>query len=351
MNQINQAARNGTFKAELASQLCNGTSNAHPWGMTAAEAGSVCNKALPKVAILLCTYHGQNYLTEQLDSIEAQTHANWEIWASDDGSLDNTHAILDAYQKKWSMDRISIHFGPAEGFAANFLSLACKASIHADYYAFSDQDDIWEADKLERAVRWLETVPPNTPALCCSRTRLVDAANNEIGLSPLFFKPPSFANALMQNIGGGNTMVFNNEARALLREAGECLPVVTHDWWAYLVVTGCGGKVFYDSKPTLRYRQHESNVVGMSTSWAARIKRIYMMMDGRFRKWNDGNIAGLNILKNRLTPESRDILDRFVQARKMSLVPRIIQFKRSGVYRQTVLGNIGLIVAVILGKI
>jgi len=86
---------------------------------------------------------------------------------------------------------------PAEGFVANFLSLTCKASIEADYYAYSDQDDVWESDKLERAVRWLQTVPENIPALYCSRTRLVDAENNEIGLSPLFSKPPSFANALI----------------------------------------------------------------------------------------------------------------------------------------------------------
>lgn len=198
----------------------------------------------PRVAILLCTYHGQHYLAEQLESFAAQSHKNWEVWASDDGSQDETHAILKAHQEKWPEGRLSIHFGPAEGFAANFLSLTCKASIEADYYAYSDQDDVWEADKLERAVRWLETIPPNMPALYCGRTRLVDADNNEIGLSPLFSKLPSFANALMQNIGGGNTMVFNNAARALLREAGEDTPVITHDWWAYMVVSGCGGKCF-----------------------------------------------------------------------------------------------------------
>ena len=173
--------------------------------------------AQPKVAILLCTYHGQHYLAEQLDSFAAQSHSNWEVWASDDGSKDDTHAILEAYQQKWPDGRLSIHFGPAEGFAANFLSLTCKASIDADYYAYSDQDDIWEPNKLARAVEWLNTLPENIPALYCSRTRLVDSNNNEIGVSPLFAKPPSFANALMQNIGGGNTMVFNNAARNLLR--------------------------------------------------------------------------------------------------------------------------------------
>lgn len=309
------------------------------------------NDVQPKVAILLCTYHGQHYLAEQLDSFAAQTHDNWEVWASDDGSEDDTHEILATYQQKWPAGRLSIHFGPAEGFVANFLSLTCKASIEADYYAYSDQDDVWDSDKLERAVRWLQTVPEQIPALYCSRTRLVDAENNEIGLSPLFSKPPSFANALMQNIGGGNTMVFNNAARALLREAGETAPIIIHDWWTYMVVMGCGGKVFYDSFPSLRYRQHDGNLVGMNATWAARFKRIRMQWKGHFRNWNDSNIAGLRKLQHKLTPENRKTLERFANARQMSLIPRLINLKRSGIYRQTLLGNLALIASAIFGKI
>lgn len=307
--------------------------------------------AASRVAILLCTYRGQRYLAEQLDSFAAQSHTNWEVWASDDGSEDDTHSILDAYKKRWGVGRLSIHLGPAEGFAANFLSLTCNASINAEFYAYSDQDDVWEADKLSRAVRWLESLPANIPALYCSRTRLVDSDNNEIGVSPLFTKPPSFANALMQNIGGGNTMVFNKAARKLLREAGENKSVITHDWWVYMVVTGCGGLVFYDSKPTLRYRQHGGNLVGTNANWAARLKRARMVFQGRFKCWNDRNISALLTLEHRLTPENREVLRRFSRARGMSLIPRLIQLKRSGIYRQTLLGNISLVVAAILGKI
>lgn len=352
MNQLNQigigVVANNDF---LKSRPDRETTVAGAVAMPEKDAPHEINNALPKVAILLCTYHGQHYLAEQLDSFQAQSHSNWEVWASDDGSEDNTHAILEAYQQKWPVGRLSIHFGPSEGFAANFLSLTCRASIEADYYAYADQDDVWESDKLERAVRWLQTVPENTPALYCSRTRLVDAENNEIGLSPLFCKPPSFANALMQNIGGGNTMVFNNAARALLREAGEDTPVITHDWWAYMVVSGCGGKVFYDSHPSLRYRQHDGNLVGMNATWAARFKRIRMLWEGRFRNWNDSNIAGLRKLQHKLTPENRETLERFAKARQMSLIPRLTHLKRSGIYRQTLFGNLGLIAAAIFGKI
>lgn len=306
---------------------------------------------LPKVAILLCTYQGQRYLAEQLTSFEIQSHTSWEVWASDDGSEDDTHMILEAYQRKWPEGRLFVRSGPAEGFAANFLSLTCKDIIGADYYAYSDQDDIWEADKLARAVRWLQTQPVDTPALYCSRTRLVDADNNEIGVSPLFLKPPSFANALMQNIGGGNTMVFNNAARELLREAGGDRAVITHDWWAYIVVTGCGGHVFYDSEPTLRYRQHSDNLIGTNSNWASRFKRIRMLFQGHFKYWNDSNILALRTLEHRLTPENREIFQCYAKARKMSLIPRLVLLKRSGIYRQTFLGNIGLIAAAIFGKV
>jgi len=309
------------------------------------------NDVLPKVAVLLCTYHGQQYLSEQLDSIEGQTHGNWEVWASDDGSEDDTHTILERYRSKWGEERISIHYGPAEGFVSNFLSLVCKADIQAECYAFSDQDDIWEPDKLQRAVEWLSSVPKDVPALYCSRTRLVDAENRDLGLSPLFSRPPSFGNALIQNIGGANTMVFNDAARRLIREVGENVEVVSHDSWTYMVVTGCGGKVKYDAYPSLRYRQHGNNVVGTNSTWAARRVRIRMLWQGHLRTWNDRHLVALQRLHSHLTPESRYTLELLARARKRSLVPRLIGLKKSGIYRQTLLGNLGLLAAAIFKKI
>lgn len=309
------------------------------------------NVEQPKVAILLATYQGQEYLAEQLDSFAAQTHHNWGLWVSDDGSQDDTHAILEQYKKAWPSGRLFIHNGPAEGFAANFLSLTCKANISETYYAYADQDDVWEDDKLERAVQWLQGVPAHIPALYCGRTLLVDQHNREIGVSPLFTKPPSFANALMQNIGGGNTMVFNNAARALIQEAGEGIPVVTHDWWAYMLVSGCGGQVFYDAKATLRYRQHENNLVGMNSSWSARLTRIRMLWHGRYKQWIEGNIMALELMAHRLTSENRSILEQFAAARKMGLFSRLIHLKRSGIYRQTLFGNLGLLIGSILNKL
>jgi glycosyltransferase involved in cell wall biosynthesis len=304
-----------------------------------------------KVAILLCTYHGQSYLAEQLDSFEAQTFKNWSVFASDDGSTDDTHAILEAYRKRWCANKLSIHFGPAEGFVPNFLSLACNASIQADYYAYSDQDDIWEANKLQRALEWLRSVPAHVPALYGSRTRIVNKGNEPIGMSPLFTKPPCFANALMQNIAGGNTMVFNEAARQLLRQVGDKVVVVSHDWWVYLVVSGCGGEVFYDPYPSVRYRQHDSNLIGINRSWKARMARMQMVAKGNFKHWNDVNIAAIQVLRNRLTPANQTSLQLFALARTQPLLRRLWMLKRSGVRRQSLPSNIALLIAVFFGKI
>jgi hypothetical protein len=228
--------------------------------------------------------------------------------------------------------------------------LACNPSIQADFYAYADQDDVWEADKLGRALQWLESVPANVPALYCARTRLVDSNNQDIGFTPLFGNP-CFANALVQSIAGGNTMVFNNAARALLRQAGTELDVVFHDWWTYMAVTGCGGQVFFDPVPTLRYRQHGANVIGGNSSWGARLQRMRKLWQGQHRKWNGDNIAALRKLESRLTPENRQILHQFALAREKNLIPRLVHLGRSGVRRQTRLGNIALFAAAIFKRL
>lgn len=308
------------------------------------------SKSGPHVAILLCTFHGQKYLAEQLESFAAQTYSQWAVWASDDKSSDDTRTILESYVAKWGVERLSICLGPSKGFAANFLSLTCNAEIGADYYAYSDQDDVWEADKLARAVAYLQSVQAGAPAVYCSRTRLVDADNKQIGLSPLFSKPPSFANALMQNIGGGNTMVFNKAARELLRLAGKDVNVISHDWWIYLVVMGCGGQVYYDPCPSLRYRQHCSNLIGANVSLGSRIARIAMLWRGRFRDLNTRHFQALDRISQQLTSANKIILNEFRAARDKSLLPRVFGFLRAGIHRQTLMGNIGLVVATLFKK-
>lgn len=315
------------------------------------EKPSNANHSQMNVAILLATCQGEAYLADQLDSFESQSHSNWRVYASDDGSRDKTLSILETYQEKWARDRLSVCRGPQSGFVANFMSMVGNTDIQADYFAFSDQDDIWEDNKLESALQRLGEVPPDTPALYCSRTTLVDRNNREIQLSTLFSEAPGFSNALVQSIGGGNTMVFNKAARALLGKTCSYMPDISHDWWAYMLVSGCGGYVFYDPNPKVRYRQHDHNLMGTNLGWQARFARIRMLWQGHFHRWNDQSVAALQRMRNDLTPDSLETLEIFSGARKKSLVPRLIGLKRSGVHRQELLGHISLMVAAAFRKV
>ena len=212
------------------------------------------------IAILLATYNGAPYLQEQLDSIERQTHIDWTVLASDDGSSDKTTIMIEAFASKVGMSKVQQVQGPQQGFASNFLSLVCHPNLTADAYAYCDQDDIWLDDKLARAARFLTAVPSDVPALYCSRTQYVDQENHPLGLSLPYARPAVFANALVQNIASGNTMVFNEAARKLLVQAGPEVDIDLHDWWTYMLVTGVGGKVLFDQTPSVRYRQHPNNL-------------------------------------------------------------------------------------------
>jgi len=306
---------------------------------------------MTSVAILLGTLNGARYLPDQLRSIEQQTFRGWRLVASDDGSTDETLNILARFQDKHGSSRVAIRKGPGCGFVANFLSLVCEPSCTADYYAFCDQDDIWEDIKLSRALSWLERVPHGVPALRCGRTRLIDENDRTIGFSPLFKLRPSFRNALVQSIAGANTMVFNAAARELLTYCGEQVRVPSHDWWLYLLTTAAGGKVKYDPDPTIRYRVHPENVVGSNLGWSNRSHRLHMLMRGRFRHWADLNTAALEPFRPRMTPENRELFDLFCRAREQGFWARPITFLRIGAYRQTLFGNLGLILAVLTRKI
>ena len=305
-----------------------------------------------RVAILMGCYNGQTYLREQLDSIEAQTHRNWVLWVSDDGSTDDTAKILDEYRSRWGEDKLRVVDGPHQGFARNFLSLVARPEIEADFFAYCDQDDVWVASKLARALDVLERVREgDQPQLYCSRTLLVDAKSQPLGFSPLFDRKPGFKNALVQNIGGGNTMVFDAAARRIIAGAGWDLDVVAHDWWTYIAISAAGGHTIYDPKPALRYRQHGSNLIGSNVGMGARFGRVFKLFQGQWHRWNDANAVGLRRIDHALTGSARRTFTEFEAARLgSSLFGRYAAMKRAGVYRQTTLGNLGLIVAVLFKK-
>ncbi len=303
------------------------------------------------VAILLSTYNGERFLKEQLDSLISQSHSNWTIFASDDGSTDETLAILEKYQTKLGTNRLIIFNGPSQGFAKNFLSMVKNANIKADYFAFCDQDDIWLPERLSTAIETLQSVPSNQPALFCSRTRLIDEEGRPIGFSPLFNKPTSFRNAIVQSIAGGNTMLFNHRARELLANTCTEHTIISHDWWLYMLTSGCGGHVHYSSQPLVDYRQHGNNLMGSNSQLIGSLARIGKVFNGTFREWNDRNLIALSHFKECLTPNSLHIYEQFQACRNLHLFRRLALLRACGVYRQTAAGQLGLFIATVLKRI
>lgn len=301
------------------------------------------------VTILLCTCNGARFLRAQLASIEKQSHHNWRLIVSDDGSTDETANIARNFSRRVSHP-VEMRQGPRTGPCANFLSLATDPSIEGRYFAFCDQDDVWHATKLTRALQWLGTIPEDIPAVYGARTRLVSAADKPIGHSPQFTRPPTFANALVQSIAGGNTMVFNCAAKRLIEKAG-VVNAISHDWWAYQLVSGAGGIVHYDRQAHLDYRQHSANRIGCNRGLRAQWQRLRMVLAGGFAVWNDVNLAALRKCSHLLTSDSRALLETFDVMRNGSLAARLNAFLKSGARRQTPLGNVALLAAIVLKKL
>ena len=123
-----------------------------------------------KVNILLSTYNGEKYLSEQLDSLMNQTYQNMVIYVRDDGSNDKTLDILYKYQKQDGRKQMIIlkEDKPVNlGFMESFWILL-RSCEHADYYAFCDQDDVWLPEKVERGVAALEKERNDVPLLYSS---------------------------------------------------------------------------------------------------------------------------------------------------------------------------------------
>lgn len=314
----------------------------------------------PSIAILLCTRNAGGYLAAQLDSLASQHHTRWCLWVSDDGSTDATRAQLRARQTLWGNARLQLLDGPQAGPGANFMSLVHHPGIRADYYAYCDQDDVWLPDKLARAVSRLQSMAdgaaPDTPLLYGSRTRYIDACGEPLGESPHYRHAPCLRNALVQNIAGGNTMVFNEATRRRLRHLPPEQPVAMHDWWTYIVVMACGGHMHFDPQPGLLYRQHDTNAFGRNTGTAARLRRLRQALQGRLRSWNDIHLAALARLEaldlpDTLTPQSRRTITQYRRIHEGGIWQRPLALYRSRVFRQGRSDHLVLILLALLGRL
>lgn len=304
------------------------------------------------VAVLLAHLNGGRHLEEQLLSLSEQSHLDWSLIISDDGSSDTWLETAAAFATSEPERRVWLVNGPRKGYARNFLSMLAIAGPTVPFIAFCDQDDVWLPGKLSAALAALAKVRPGQPAIYCGRTTICDQGLKPSGLSPHFQRPPCFENALTQNIGGGNTMVLNRSAVDLLQDT---LPhangVVSHDWWCYQLVTGAGGRVIYDPEPHVLYRQHKGNRIGANTSIISKLRRLRALLSGAFQTWNDANLEGLRKCRHWLTPAAQDVLAKFESARTGSVLARLRTLKASGAHRQTASGQIALWLACLLKRL
>ena len=303
-------------------------------------------------AILLGLFNGARDLSEQLLSFSDQTHTDWSLIVSDDGSTDAGCEMLRRFAEAHPERDIRLVEGPGRGFAANFLSLFDRIGPEARFAALSDQDDRWLPGKLRHGIAQLQTVGDDRPALYCGRTIICDAALRPLRRSPHFKLPPGFAHALVQNIAGGNTMVLNRRAIELVRASiGRVGPLPAHDWWIYQLVTAAGGVVLYDREPMVLYRQHVRNLIGASDGFSAQMTRLRGLLSGRFAVWNGQNLAALRAMDHCITPQNRAVLAHFSTAREGRPAERLRALAKSGVYRQTRKGTIALWLAAALKRL
>lgn len=307
----------------------------------------------PCVTILMGTWNGAAVLPAQLDSLAAQSHADWRLVVSDDGSTDATPAVVGAFAARFAPGRVQGAEGPRQGFAANYLSMLRALPEAPGWLAFSDQDDVWLPDRLARGIAALERLPAGRPALYCSRTWITSEALEGRRLSAPRPRPPSFRNALVQNIAAGNTILLNPAAAALLgASARRVAAVVAHDWWAYLIVAGAGGAIVHDDAPTVLYRQHGGNRIGANDGWSDRLRRLGMVLRGVFAGWNEVNAAALDACADLLSPEARLLLANWQEMRSTrGAARRLSRLSRLRLYRQSAASTAVLWLSAALGKV
>lgn len=224
---------------------------------------------MKRIQVLISTYNGEKYIQEQLDSILAQKEVEIHCLIRDDGSTDNTAAILSEYLKQTG--NIEIIFEKNIGYAASFLELV-KRSGNYDFYAFADQDDVWEPMKLKKAIDKIAEGEINTPILYCSNCTIVDEYLNKTGMlhSKENVIPQNKITALVQGFAQGCTIVFNCKSKELVLKY-EPKQQYAHDFWIPLLHVFLG-KIIYDKNSYMLYRQHGNNVFGGSRSLLRLIK-------------------------------------------------------------------------------
>lgn len=204
------------------------------------------------VSVVMCTYNGERFLEEQLDSILNQSWINLEILIADDASTDNTWSMLQSYAKKDA--RIQLFKNEKRlGYTENF-SRNC-ARVTAPFLVIADQDDVWHLQKIEKL---MAALPVSAPMIYCDSIRFSDTLPRDAKPNPKYrrFEGTEILKlALFNTISGHALLARTSFIHSLLPFPDELM----YDWYAGAVAATQGGVVYFPE--TLVYqRVHDRNV-------------------------------------------------------------------------------------------
>jgi glycosyltransferase involved in cell wall biosynthesis len=293
------------------------------------------------VAILLSTYNGESFLPAQLRSYLSQVHDDWTLHWRDDGSTDASVQVVAQFAAEVGHGRCIFRDEAGQRRAtSSFLALLRAArGSNAAYFAFSDQDDVWLPDKLERGVTALDRVSGAEPALYCAGRILVDAELRRQYVPGGLHRPPGFPAALTQNVAPGCTMMLNRAAADLVL-ASQPPETTWHDWWCYLIVAAAGGHLLIDRTATVLYRQHTDNWVGEYYSLWQRGIAALRRGPRPFMRLLRQHAKALMARPDLLTDDARHQLSVITHGLENGLWARATAIRLSGFARQTWLENL-----------
>lgn len=277
-----------------------------------------------KVNILMSTYNGERFLAEQLDSILAQTYQEWQLLIRDDGSSDRTRDII----KNYCLKDQRIHF-VNENESANYGVIKSFFSLlkyeKADFYFFSDQDDIWLPNKLDISLTQAGKYDTDKPLLVYTDLKVVNS-KLEVLHESMIRTQSHHANTqlvqeLTENTVTGGTALINH---ALAEQWRTTENLLMHDWYLALVASALGNLVYIDS-PTELYRQHEDNVLGART-WSKRMKnwvRPHKLVEKYWWLIDSSQAQARFLLDLELSQSDRRLVEAFVNILEQPLFTRI----------------------------
>lgn len=205
------------------------------------------------VSIVLCTYNGEKYIAEQLNSICNQRYQNLEIIICDDASTDDTMLILSRFSEKDPRIRLEKN---AEnlGFAKNFNSAVSRAT--GAIVGFADQDDVWHPDKIATL---LANWPPGSPLIYCNSVRFFNEGekdwNRKGNRSYRRFEGTDLRKIAIFNTVSGHALLMRRELVARVFPVPEGL---VYDWYG-AAVAACSGGVSYWPQTMVLQRVHAAN--------------------------------------------------------------------------------------------